>query len=216
MIAAIVLAAGTSSRMGKANKLLLDFRGKPLIRHTLEQLALSSVDKIWVVTGYEEEKVRKVLDGMDVEIVHNPRFETGMSSSVKKGVDSLPENVEAFMVCLSDMPLLEAGEYDLLIQAYREAMMDLKCPIVIPRSGERPGNPVVFHPSYRTEVLAMEDGPFGCKPVVKRHKKQHSYFSPPSDHYFLDMDKPEDYQRILREGNTPLKHTHETDETADP
>jgi molybdenum cofactor cytidylyltransferase len=202
MIGAIVLAAGTSSRMGEANKLLLDFRGKPLVRHTVEQLLRSSVDEIWLVTGFEGKKVAKAVEGMAVKIIHNPRFESGMSSSVKAGVAALPHEIEAFMICLSDMPLLEPEEYDWLIGKYRESLKTGLRPIVLPASGEGPGNPVIFHASYREEVMMMEDGPYGCKPVVRRNEENRRSFLPPSDHFFLDMDRPEDYQRIREMGKT--------------
>ena len=189
--------------MGEDNKLLLPFRGKALVRHSAEQLLQSTVEQLVVVTGHESERVEDALQGLDLRIVHNPRFASGMSSSVKTGVSCISAEATAFLIGLSDMPLLQPADYDLLLARYREVTLQVERPILLPRREDRPGNPVIFHASYRQEVLQMPDGPHGCKPVVNRFKEQVVAIDPPSDHFFLDMDSPEEYRQVSARAKGP-------------
>ena len=109
-ITAIVLAAGRSERMG-ANKLLADLAGKPLIRHSIEMLLASSVYDVIVVTGNEDEKVRKALRSLDVAFAHNPNFAEGLSTSLKIGLNAVSLDADGALICLGDMPLIEMRNY---------------------------------------------------------------------------------------------------------
>src|SRR6202030_837317 len=116
-VAAIILAAGRSTRMGGPNKLLAEFGGKPLIRIVTEQALASKAKGVIVVTGHQAEQVEKALQGLDVKFVRNPSFAQGLAGSVKAGVAAVPENADGAVICLGDMPLIDAHLIDRLIEA---------------------------------------------------------------------------------------------------
>ena len=101
MITAIVLAAGLSKRMGKANKMLLPYKGKPVIAVTVDNIVAAGVSDIVVVTGFEQEKIQEVLNTRPVRIMSNPDYEKGMTTSIQKGIAHAKGN--GYMICLGDM-----------------------------------------------------------------------------------------------------------------
>lgn len=196
MMGVVLLAAGTSSRMGETNKLLLPYRGKPMVRHIAEQLLELSVGTLIVVTGYEDTAVRAALEGLDIDFRQNNRYQSGMSSSIKVGVRSLDEGVSGIMICLSDMPLLSTGDYQFLMEVYQRALGEKVAPIVQPWAAGRPGNPLIFHPSYREDILLMPDGPDGCRNLVLANIASVYRLAPPNAHFFKDIDCPSDYLQL--------------------
>ena len=114
MIAALVLAAGQSTRMGTANKLLLPFRGSTVVAQTVDAVLASGVAETIVVVGHEAERVREALNGKAVGLVENPDYTQGMATSIHAGINAVQSGTSAVMVCLSDLPLLEAGELVLI------------------------------------------------------------------------------------------------------
>src|SRR6185312_6885478 len=119
-IAAIVLAAGLSSRMG-VNKLLQDWRGKPLLRWTVEAALHSDARLVVVVTGHEAAKVEAALRGLDVQFVHNPDYQAGLSASLKTGLSAAPGSADDTLVLLGDMPQVSSALIDRMIAAFSPA-----------------------------------------------------------------------------------------------
>ena len=103
MIAAIVLAAGLSSRMGQP-KLLLEVGGKPLIRWSVERVRAGGVQDVVVVLGHEAEKVREALGGLPVRFCVNQTPEAGQASSIKVGMSTLQHGTTAVLIALGDQP----------------------------------------------------------------------------------------------------------------
>ncbi|MCA8929343.1 MAG: molybdopterin-binding/glycosyltransferase family 2 protein, partial [Alphaproteobacteria bacterium] len=99
-IAALVLAAGRSSRMGTANKLLQPVAGKPMLAHTLDAIAAAKLEATVVVTGHETDAISPLLAGRDLLAVHNPNFAAGLSTSLKAGLRALPRDIDGVIVCL--------------------------------------------------------------------------------------------------------------------
>ena len=204
MICAILLAAGTSSRMGPSNKLLLDVgNGQPLVRTMAERLAGAPFDEVVVVTGFESGDVKCALEGLPVRIIENPAYESGMTTSIIAGLRAIAPHAH-FLVGLSDMPLLTAKHYKLLLAEFEAALIDTAHPIVKPSLNGVPGNPAIFHAVYREEVLSLTDLHAGCKPVLQHHADSVIHPKGLPDVFFLDMDRPEEYQemrmRMNREG----------------
>ena len=137
-IAAIVLAAGKSTRMGGPNKLLSDVGGKPMVRIAVEQALASKASPVFVVTGHQHEQVRAVLKDLPVTFVHNPDFAEGLSTSVKAGVAALPEEIDGAIVCLGDMPQVNAALIDRMLGAFDPEKGAL---IVVPTAEGKRGNP---------------------------------------------------------------------------
>src|SRR5205085_4422834 len=102
-VAAIVLAAGRSTRMGGPNKLLAEIKGKPLVRIAAETALASRAAPVIVVTGHERERVEKALAGLNVRLVHNPDFAQGLSTSLKAGIAAVPAHADWFVVCLAEV-----------------------------------------------------------------------------------------------------------------
>jgi len=192
MYAAILLAAGTSLRMGAENKLLLPFHGKSLVRYVAEQLSASSVGEVIAVLGYEASRVEQALEGCPLRAVLNERYETGMTSSIQAGVAALPPGCEAFLICLADMPWLTAAHYDALIAFFREKKKTGGAPIVRPSDGNRPGHPVIYDASYIPAMLGCQ-GPEGCREVILNNKDRLFTYPSSDDAFYRDIDLPGDW-----------------------
>jgi molybdenum cofactor cytidylyltransferase len=161
-IAAVVLAAGRSTRMGGANKLLMDLHGRPMVARTVEAVAESSARPIIVVTGHERAAVEDALRGNTVGLVHNPRFAEGLSTSLKAGLAALPADVAGALICLGDMPAVGVGVYAKLIAAFDPVEGRS---IVVPLFQGKRGNPVLFAREHFDEIMRLE-GDAGARALL--------------------------------------------------
>ena len=199
MIAAVVLAAGLSRRMGEA-KLLLPVDGRPIVRHAVEGVRAAGLDPVLVVTGPDPAAIEAALAGLDARIVVNPAPEAGQAGSVRAGVAALPATVDTVLIALGDQPLLAPDIIPALLAAHRASDR----PIVAPRYQDGPGNPVLFDRAVFPELLALE-GDRGARPVIARDPARVEWVTldrpmPP------DVDTPADYEKIrsaLRPTNPP-------------
>lgn len=140
-VAGIVLAAGRSTRMGQANKLLQMVRGKPMVRHAVEAQVASCAAPVIVVTGHQHDEVEVALAGLDIRLVHNPDFASGLAGSVKAGVAALPEGIAGVVMSLGDMPNVTPEVIDRLAQVFGERGEALA---VAPTLFGQRGNPVLL------------------------------------------------------------------------
>ena len=116
MISSILLAAGLSKRMDGENKLTKKIQGIPLIKHSINNILASSIDELIVVLGYQKEIIENIVDkNKKIKFVFNKDFHSGMSSSIKIGLNHVSNNTEAFFICLGDMPMVNPGIYNQLI-----------------------------------------------------------------------------------------------------
>ena len=194
-ISVIVLAAGLSRRMGLENKLLLPFNEKTILETTIEQLLAAQIGPIFVVVGHEKELVKSILKQYDpLSVIENLDYKSGMTSSIQAGVRASMGN--DFMICLSDMPLIQPNEYQRLRDSFIEIKKQDEYAIIQPIFNEKQGNPVIFSNFYGNLILNNENTE-GCKPIVQAHK-QHVYrVEMPSDSVLLDADTKEDYAKLL-------------------
>lgn len=160
---AVVLAAGRSSRMGGPNKLLALFHGEPLVRRVAESALASEVAGVTVVTGHQAERVRAALDGLGVSFTANPDFATGLASSLKAGIAALPDEAAGALILLADMPEIEAGDLDRLIDAFRRSAGRA---IVRATHGGKRGNPVILPRAVFAEIARIE-GDTGARHVIE-------------------------------------------------
>lgn len=191
---AVMLAAGTSSRMQGSHKLLLPIEGEPAIRRSARALLEAGPEEVVVVTGFNGRAVMEALDGLPLEFQCNPRYEQGQMTSVAAGVAALRAPCSLVFVCLADQVLLEPEDYRELIDAYR-AMP--RGSILVPSCNGQRGNPVVFSASYAAEVISGHVNP-GCKKLIAEHPDEVFIHEAKHDRFALDMDTPEDYAFILR------------------
>jgi molybdenum cofactor cytidylyltransferase len=164
-VAALVLAAGRSTRMGEANKLLMDLHGSPMIARTVAAIAASAAAPVIVVTGHDADAIAAALKGHAVTLVHNPRFAEGMAMSLKVGLGALPADADAVLVCLGDMPAVTAAATAKLIAAFNPTEGRA---IVVPTYQGKRGNPVLFARAYVEEMRAA-DGDVGARALLSQH-----------------------------------------------
>ena len=161
-IAAIVLAAGRSTRMGGPNKLLAEINGRPLVRIAADAALASQARPVIIVTGHQRERVEAALNSLDVTLVHNPDFAEGLSTSLKVGIAAVLPDVDGAIVCLGDMPQVNAPLIDLLLGAFDPEKGAL---VVVPTIGGKRGNPVVWSRRFFPELAAL-DGDIGARHLI--------------------------------------------------
>jgi len=161
-IAGLLLAAGQSRRMGTRNKLLIEVRGKPMVRHAIEALEGAGLDPITVVSGHQAAHVAAAIAGTKAGIVHNPDYPTGLASSLKAGLAALPEEVDGVLVALADMPLVDAAHLRRLMAAFEP---DRGRSIVVPTHRGKRGNPVIWARRFFPEMARLE-GDVGARHLI--------------------------------------------------
>jgi molybdenum cofactor cytidylyltransferase len=185
-IACIVLAAGRSTRMGAANKLLADIGGKPMVRRVAEAALASRARPVLGVTGHEVASVVAALAGLEVAFVDNPDYAVGLSSSLKVGIGAVPASADGALVLLGDMPQITGAHLDRLIAAFAAE----KSPIIVPTHKGRRGNPVLWPRAYFAEMLQLE-GDAGARRLMAAHAGDVREVDLGTDAIFADVDTPE-------------------------
>jgi molybdenum cofactor cytidylyltransferase len=193
-VAAIVLAAGRSTRMGGPNKLLAEIDGKKLARIVAEQALASKATDVIVVTGHQAELVEQALAGLNVKFVRNPDFAGGLASSVKAGIAAVSANADGALVCLGDMPLTDAKLIDRLIEAFEPDRGHL---ITVPVSDGRRGNPVLWSRRFFRELMTL-DGDVGARHLIAKHAEAVAEVPVEGDSAFLDIDTPQALEAARR------------------
>lgn len=163
-IAAVVLAAGRSSRMG-SNKLMEPVGQKPMLLHTVDAVMASSARPVVVVAGHEGERVRAALKDRAVGIVDNPSYAEGIASSLRAGIAALPGGIDGVIVCLGDMPTVKPEQLDRLIAAFNPVEGRAICVPVV--DGKR-GNPVLFGAAFFAEMKNAK-GDTGARALIGEH-----------------------------------------------
>ena len=191
MICAILLAAGESRRMG-SQKLLLPFGSSTVIAHIVDQLLRSLVDKVFVVLGHDAERIAEELSGRPINVVPNPNYKTGMLSSVRCGLQALPQQCEAVMVMLGDQPAITSELVDEMVRSFTSADKGILVPLY---RGKR-GHPILFSEHYRNEILTRYDN-VGLRGLLHAHPDDIFELGVSAPRVLSDMDFPEDYRREL-------------------
>jgi molybdenum cofactor cytidylyltransferase len=186
-IAAVVLAAGRSTRMGGPNKLLADIAGKPLVRIAVERALASRARPVIVVTGHQRERVEAALADLPVRFVQNPNYAQGLGTSLRAGVEVLPAEADGAIVCLGDMPQVDAGLIDRLIDAFDPEKGAL---VVIPAIEGMRGNPVLWSRRFFPDLMAIE-GDVGARHLISRYGEAVVEVPVSGKGALVDVDTPE-------------------------
>ncbi len=194
-IAALILAAGQSRRMGDVNKLLVEIEGKPMVRRVAATVLASAASDVVAVLGHERDRVRAAFGGTKVRCIYNPDFAGGISSSLKRGLAALPDDIDGVLVCLGDMPLLGTGEIDRLIEAFNPT--EGRAIVVPTRRGKR-GNPVLWAKRFFPEMQEIA-GDVGARHLIGAYPEAVVEIEMDGEGVVLDIDTPEALAAYLGE-----------------
>ena len=198
-VAALVLAAGRSLRMGRTNKLLEKIDGVAMVARVADAALASQASPVFVVTGHEAEAVRAALaartitscrlDSPAVAFVHNPAYADGLARSLRAGIAALPGDIDGVIVCLGDMPDITAAHLDALIDAFDPTAGAAIC---VPVRDGRRGNPVLWARRFFDEIGALE-GDVGAKSLIGLHAGLVREVPVADDAVLTDLDSPADF-----------------------
>ena len=187
-IAALVLAAGLSRRMGPRNKLLAAVDGVPMVARAVDAALASRARPVVVVTGHEAARVQDALGRKrKVELVHNPDFAQGLSASLQRGLAALPEDCDGVLICLGDMPRVRAQTLDALIDAFQPLEGRAIC---VPTFGGKRGNPVLFARRFFAEMTAIA-GDVGARHLIGEYAELVAEIEIADEGVLLDVDSPD-------------------------
>lgn len=189
-VAAVVLAAGASSRLGQP-KQLVPIAGRPALAHTLDALRASSVGRIVVVLGHAADDVEAALDLTGVIVIRNDAYAEGQSTSVRAGIKALPDDIGAALMVVGDQPMLSPAVVDAIVSVFRET----GGPFIVPVYGGEWGNPVLLARAT-WPLLDNLKGDTGARPILRKHMDM-VLEVPIAGPLLDDIDTPEDYARIL-------------------
>lgn len=195
-VAAVVLAAGQSRRMGGPNKLLAEVDGKPLVRHAVDAALGSKAAQAVVVVGHQQHEVRKALRGCKVRFVTNEAFAEGLSTSLKAGIGALPPDVDGAVVCLGDMPRISAAHIDRLIAAFNP--VEGRTIAVATSKGKR-GNPVLWGSAHFKEFAGLA-GDVGARHLIGQHADEVVEVAMEDGASQLDVDTPQALAALTETG----------------
>ena len=195
-IAAIVLAAGQSRRMGDINKLLVEVDGVAMVTRAADAALDSGVDPVIVVTGHEHQNIEAALTGRAVNIIHNPGYAEGMSTSLRAGLSALPTDTGAVVVCLGDMPRVNAGLILRLVEAFDKAKGHAIC---VPTYKGKRGNPVLWSARYFGEMQHLA-GDVGARHLIGEHSDAVHEVECGDSAVTFDVDTPEALKSLAARG----------------
>jgi len=191
MIYGIILAAGEGKRMGKV-KLTLPLGNKKLIEWVLQAAKLTPLDKYFLVVRPEDKEIIKIGKKWGAEIVFNPDFRKGMSTSIKKALLKInTQEVEGFFLILGDQPLITSRIINKLIKSFSPG----KGEIVVPYFKNKRGNPVLFDICWKDELMAVT-GDVGGRVLIKAHPEKVKKVNISDETILLDIDREEDYEKM--------------------
>jgi molybdenum cofactor cytidylyltransferase len=189
-ISVILLAAGESKRMGRP-KLLLPFNSTTILEKSIDNFLNSNVDEIIVVVGYRAEELLSRIAKKPVKIVANPRYDSGMSTSVISGLNVVDRKAQGVMIALADQPLINNRVIDDLVDGFRKG----KKGIVIPIYRGRQGHPVIFSLKYKKELLKLK-GDVGGRQLIDKHPDDVFQVLVDSQSVIADIDTLDDYAQL--------------------
>lgn len=186
-VAAVILAAGRSTRMGKQNKLLIPIDGVPMVAHVANAALASRASQVIVVTGHTAPRIEALLASHGTEFVHNSDYKKGMATSLSAGLQALPPHVNAVLVLLGDMPYVRAEHIDQLISVH----IDNPDAICVPKHGGQRGNPVLW-PRRCFDQMAQLDGDLGARMLLDEHAEYIRFVDIDSAAILRDIDTEDD------------------------
>jgi molybdenum cofactor cytidylyltransferase len=188
-IAGVILAAGASSRMGQP-KVLLEWQGETLIHRAAHTALAAGLNPVIIVTGAIHSQIEHTLSDLPVQLVYNPNWQSGQSTSVRAGVNALPNNTRAVVFLLGDQPFVTPDLIQKLIETYQKTEPEILAPYV----NQKRINPVIFDRSVFLHLLELQ-GDAGARSLF-------SQFPPAAmpwddERVAFDIDTPDDYAKLI-------------------
>ncbi len=197
-ISSLILAAGVSKRMGKPNKLFLPINGEPMIRVVVKNYLKISNYGLYVVLGYQSEKVKELLYDLSVQFIENRDYELGQMSSVSIGLKNLSDP-DHLIIGLGDQPTIRNFDLSLLLKFH--LVRSSKKPITIPVTSNNAntfirGNPTILKNNI-IKLIKNTDKNLGCNSFIKNNPSLVNYFKTEIKSFFTDIDTPNNYKNII-------------------
>lgn len=187
MITAVVLAAGTSRRMGRCKQLLC-YKGQPLVRIASKAACDSKADHVLVVTGFESKKVELALQGLPLKTVYNPAFLSGQGSSLAAGIKAAPQDTSAFAILVADLPHITADTVNFILSEYEARGKPLA---LRPLHKGKPGHPVIVNAKLRPNLESLR-GEEGARAIFRTLKEGVVCLETGDPGTVLDVDTPDE------------------------
>lgn len=184
----LILAAGSSSRLGEP-KQLLPFKGGTLLSHTIQECIASNLGEVYVVTGAYYKSVSTSIQGLDCRIFFNPNWSEGLSTSIAFGISQLPSDAEACYLVLGDQPYFTK----VILEKIKTSLKTNAARIILSRYDKGQGPPAYFEASLFEEMKTLR-GDDGAKAIVKKYKKEVQFIG--FSLGYLDVDVPVDKARL--------------------
>lgn len=189
-IAALILAAGSSSRMGTL-KQLLPFKKATILEETIKNVKQADIDKVYCVLGAEASSIKPYLQKHSIDLVINSNYKEGLSSSIKCGIERIQnEGFDAVLIALGDQPLIQPKFFNALIKEFKSDQKN----IVAADYNNSFGVPVVISKSYFSDLLKLK-GDKGAKEFL--NSQNHTIIGMKTDNLF-DIDTQKDYQKLIK------------------
>ena len=200
-VGAVLLAAGSGSRLGHRPKSLLELGGVSLIMRQLVALSGAGIDELVVVLGHHAYAIGQAIQAFPIQVVHNPRPDDGQASSVRLGLAALSPRLDAVIVALADQPLINAQDITALISAYKKKPADAA--MVVPRVTNahgvaEPGNPVIFDSALAAQWLSGQTHA-ACRQWRQANPERVHWLDTDNRRFRTDIDTPEDIARFSAE-----------------
>ena len=189
-MAAIILAAGGSKRMGQP-KQLLPVGGMPMVRRVTESVCAAGLDQVILVAGANAKAVEGAVAGLPVELVTNKDWAAGLSGSLRLGICALRKEIQAALMVLADQPALTPD----LLRALTARYLATRAPIVVPYFEGRRGNPVLFARKLFPDLMSVQ-GDQGGRALFARYQQQMERVETHDPAVLLDIDTRQDYEGI--------------------
>ncbi len=185
-IAAIILAAGQSRRMGATNKLLIDIDGQPMVTRVANAISASSAAPVIAVVGHQSDKVREALRSEAIQFAENRKYADGLSTSLAAGIAALPSDIDGVLICLGDMPRVSAANIDRLIAAFDPLEGRAIC---VPTYNGKQGNPILLARRFFGEMVEIT-GDRGARHLIDGYHELTCEVEMAEDSVLVDVDTP--------------------------
>jgi molybdenum cofactor cytidylyltransferase len=181
--------------MGGPNKLLAEIGGRALVRIAVEEALASRARPVVVVTGHQRERIEAALKGLDVSFAHNPDFAEGLSTSLRVGIGALPPDIDGAIICLGDMPQVDAALIDRLLAAFDPEKGAL---VVVPTIEGKRGNPVVWSRRFFPDLAAL-GGDVGARHLIGSYPEAVTEVALTGRAALIDVDTPDALDAVKAE-----------------